>query len=318
MQKKTEFNDIPSEIKETQVSYLQNLDAANYISCRAQWALFKPLMNVRKFLHYVVCANYDKVTELLTSNIDLIFESGFAIDPAKRTFESISGIKYALWSLDAHMWKTMINCIPKTDNGLDVLQNLLKIEESIETEEFFYSFNGQRTKAGFQFNFENIISAMQDYQNATTGNGPFDYDHIFSEWVKNMGGAQRMLPMHMVNEFCCTIPLFPSVDFTDKPYSVKPNYWFLPNLGMTYAIYTGQKEWNTPPTVIARGAPRHDATAHDLAAIRALYTRRIEDRLELKSLLTSKILEINQIKSQVMGADASDGEVTIHPCSTFN
>ncbi|MBA2649449.1 MAG: hypothetical protein H0U75_07630 [Legionella sp.] len=172
MREKTEYNDIPQEIKETQESYLQNLDATNNVTCKAQWTLFKPLLDVRKFLHYVVCANYDKVTELLTSNIDLIFESGFTIDPARRTFKSISGIKYALWSLDAHMWKTMIDLIPKTDKGLEVLQKLLIINESINAEELSYTLNGQRINAGIHFNFETIISEMQAYENGTSGNGP--------------------------------------------------------------------------------------------------------------------------------------------------
>lgn len=194
----------------------------------------------------------------------------------------------------------MINCIPKTEEGLEILQRLLVIIKNSTTKEITCSLNGQRINVGINFNYSLITTPMETYARSINEEGEIvkNYDLIYSEWVKNVGGAQKMLPMHIVNEYFCTIPLYPNVDFSIQPHSVKPNYWFRPNLGKTFALYTGQMQLKSPFTVIAREAPHANATEHDLEAIQILLQTRVRDRLQLQSILTKKVSEIIQLKSK--------------------
>ena len=77
-----------------------------------------------------------------------------------------------------------------------------------------------------------------------------DWDAIEKHWREGVGGAQRLLPMHVVYEYCSDVPFDPKPAFTKQPTLKKQFYnwinkleenWFhsASELGFDFAICKG-------------------------------------------------------------------------------
>jgi hypothetical protein len=283
--------------------------------------LFKPILNVRKedylavkkVLYHVVRGEHDAVRTLLTNNIDLLYKRGSVTDCSGRTFESISPFEYALWALDKHMWDTMLSCIPKNEKGNKVLAQLraqykaFKIdekapEEKVETPQIkgvTYSLNGTPiTESHFNFK-QTIIKELQAQVNAQNAPGNKNWKAIDKQWVEGVGGAQRLLPMHVVNEYCAPLAFYPIPNFTIYSGSSRQffNYmtdkdddWFTcdSKLGIDFGIFRGG-------AAHAVGEWRDEtASCRDLDAMTALCEVRTNDFINLETQLEQSITADNQ------------------------
>lgn len=238
--------------------------------------------DLQTFLRLVAEGEQNQAEAMLQSNVDLALAAGEVTDLSKRTFTNITGFQYAVWALDWHMW-TMI-------------RKYLPVEvASIQME----AFEGAWVKSyGTHFNLDTLIMAYQsciDLYNAK------EYEAGNKTWIEQVGGAQLLLPAHIVNEYCHpTRSLYPIPNFRDV--SVLPRSrstsdageWFTAwhsggKLGEKFACYRGTRgggRWGLCRgccgLTVATGAQ------YDIGSVRALASIRTAQREELIGELKPK------------------------------
>jgi hypothetical protein len=166
-------------------------------------AIFSPLAT---FLRCVVEGEQQKAELMLQTNPALALERGQVTDLSKRTFENITGLQYALWALDWHMWKMILNYLPPEAAALQARQ--LKEEG---------------TEHGAYFNFEPLLNALNTYRQRQLWRSSEEQDHY---WHHIIGRKQRLLPVHVMNEYC-----YPGRSFETLPDFTADN---LPRLRTFY------------------------------------------------------------------------------------
>lgn len=280
MQEKIEFDHLAYEIKEkiaenASAAVLRNLAETSATNV----GLFKPMFTTRALLSHVVCGSYDAVCSLLAKDIRLMTIRGKVEDCSGRIFKPISAFEYTLWALDKHMWTAMMACIPQNEKGRKFLAKLTAQYNRVKAEGLTYTLNGQ-TITEQHFDFENtIIKELQAQVDAVDPGflKPEDWEPINEQWRKGVGGAQKLLPMHVVHEYCSNKSFLSNPDFSKRPETPSRLFysndemrekedWFSPGsqLGVGFAIYKA-----------ADKAVGYDDIAwspsHDLAAIKKLY-----------------------------------------------
>lgn len=140
--------------------------------------------DITKFLNLVVSGNQDEVESLLQIKPELALMSGRVTDLSNRTFEGITALQYAVWALDWQMWTMIIRFMSRTDisNQINAIDNCSWAR------------------------YHGIFVSWQDLMNS------FQKVMILCEqsrwaeatlcWQKEVGRAQAMLPVHVVNEYC--------------------------------------------------------------------------------------------------------------------
>ena len=253
MQSKFEkFNELPEELKIETAQNLSNRDLVNLAqTSKYHLALFQPLLDVRKLLHYVARGDHKAVEAMLKKDMSLIFKRGVVTDCFGREFENTSGFEYALWALDKHMWAAMIACIPQNEEGRKVFAQLIAQYNKVNTDGVTYKLNGQTiTEKHFDFN-NTIIKELQTQVDSINAPGTKNWDAIDKQWREGVGGAQNLFPMHVVYEYCSDEPFYPVPKFTSQPKSSKQFYnwatekdenWFNAGskLSVDFAIYKGR------------------------------------------------------------------------------
>ncbi|QIN36654.1 hypothetical protein GCS73_13965 [Legionella longbeachae] len=104
------------------------------------------------------------------------------------------------------------------------------------------------TKTDHHFDFENtIIKELQEYVDK----------NVVNQWVTGVGGAQRLLPIHIVEEYCSDVRFYPVPAFKEQSKSSRQFYnglnhgekksWFCEGskLGINFAIFKGgiRRSW---------------------------------------------------------------------------
>jgi hypothetical protein len=303
MQPKFEkFNELPPKLKIETAQNLSNRDLVNLAqTSKYHLALFKPVIDVRKLLHHVTRGEHDVVKAMLKQDINLIFKRGKVTDCSGREFENISGFEYALWALDKHMWAAMIECIPSNEESKKVFAQLIAQYNKVNTDGVIYRLNG-KTITEKHFDFENtIIKELQTQVDSINAPGEKNWDAIDNQWREGVGGAQKGLPMHIVDEYCSNERFYPVPKFTSQPKSSKQFYnwatnkvenWFSVDsrLSVDFAIYKGH--WGlprrcAPDVALYRWAG--GAAVFDLDAMTALCKVRTNDFIDLKSQLEDQM-----------------------------
>ncbi|MBS0351566.1 MAG: hypothetical protein JSR33_10365, partial [Proteobacteria bacterium] len=113
-----------------------------------------------------------------------------------REFKQITAFQYALWALDYHMWTMIQKYLPQEVPA----QQLQELET-------------KGTAHGKYFSLQGLTGALQTYvDNAAK----WDYDQrAEDQWCKKVGGEQKLLPAHVVNEYCRA----------DRPFEPCPSEW---------------------------------------------------------------------------------------------
>lgn len=290
------FTQLPSEL---QLEIAKNLSTGDLVNLaktsKYHLFLFKPMIDARNLLHHVVRGEYDAVEVILKNAIKLIFIRGKVRDCSGREFEDVSGFEYALWALDKYMWSKMINCIPENLECLSLFKILIAQYNKVNTYGVTYNLNGETiTERHFDFN-NTIIKELQTQVESIKAPGAKNWDAIDKQWREGVGGTQRLLPMHVVYEYCSDQPFYPVPEFITQPKLSKKIYnweigksenWFGGDskLGFDFAIYKGVRRASIS-WIAVRGsvaALLHGAT---LTAIKVLGEVRTKDFINLKSSL---------------------------------
>jgi serine/threonine protein kinase len=174
-----------------------------------------------QLLKCVVEGEQDQAEALIKKDSKLLLAAGKVTDLSGRTFDNITAFQYALWAMDYHMW-TMI-------------QKYLPTEAQAKQHAILES---KGTAHGKHFDLQPLLDALKTYVDK--------YDSFFFDkekhWCKKIGGAQKLLPAHVVNEYCRP----------DRSFDPCPREWTttVPRTRVV-EIYDGSKwvkgEWFTPP-----------------------------------------------------------------------
>jgi hypothetical protein len=308
------FSRLPAELKGAISGVLPTAKASGLsitskeMNCLSQCPPAVP-MSLRKFLHHVVRGEHALMQNMLLFNIDLLWQRGIVTDCSGREFGSVSGFEYSLWSLDKHQWGDMLACLPRentgqlTDKGRETVAQLLSQYMQIKTRGVTYRLN-EMTKTESHYDFA-IINALHVQVNAQNAPGNKNWDAINRQWREGVGGAQRLCPLHVVDEYCSNTPFYPVPQFDSRPQpanSLRRFYnWFSENLeswfgsqsrlGFDFAIYKaylGTPQQQDPGSGRPFPAASNAWSAvHDLDAMRALCETRTLDCSELETQLHS-------------------------------
>ncbi|HBP6861715.1 TPA: F-box protein [Legionella pneumophila] len=292
MQDKFEmFDELPPELETEVAQNLSNRELVNLgQASKYHLALFQPMIDVRKLLHHVTRGEHDAVKAMLKKDLSFIFKRGVVTDCSGRVFENISPFEYALWALDKHMWSAMMACIPSNEEGRKVFAKLIAQYNKVNKEGVTYRLNG-KTITEKHFDFKNtIIKELKTQVDSINAPGARNWDAIDKQWREGVGGAQKLLPMHVVYEYCSNEPFYRVPKFTSQPKSSKQFFnwvtekdenWFGVDskLGSELAIFK----------VFSGGCASSSryggASTLDLVALKALCEVRTKDFIDLKSQL---------------------------------
>jgi len=304
MKEKFEFEKLPIELKFEIAQYLTTKDIINFVcalrSKDAYYNFFVPeILEHRKLLHYVVRSEFDKVQAILKKNINLIFKSGKVTDCSGRTFEHVSGFEYTIWSLDEHLWNGIRECVPRNKDSKEILEQLIAQCNKVKRYGVTYTLNGKIiNERHFKFN-DTIIKELETQNKSIYNAKDKNWEIIDNQWREGVGGAQKLLPMHVVHEYCSSVPFFPLPDFTTRRIPSKKiiNYmneerqedWFNDNskLSVGFAAHKGKSK--SAVGVFFSGMVDPGAFVHDLFALKHLLQVRINAFANLPSQLEKQI-----------------------------
>ena len=215
---------------------------------------------------------------MLKNNKNLALVSGDITDLSKRTFKGITALQYAVWALDWNMWEMLLNYMP--------------VEKTYEQATAFE--NGSWVNQySTHVKWDDLTDALQVLLNNWKS---WNEEKINKYWIEHVGRAQLLLPVHVINEYCHpSRPLSPCPDFTklesDREWrnrKTDAGEWFTAkyqggSLGETFAIGRGEHGYARSHKVskIAVWFNITAYTAYDLAGLRALYSARTKQRLDL-------------------------------------
>ena len=297
MKPQLDFNKIAEDNQREAAEYLSTSELLRLaMTSKTHRSIFTPLVDVRKLLHYVVRGEHEQVKSILKKEINLIVQRGSVTDCSGAAFDNISAFEYVSWALDKHMWAAMIACIPQDEEGKKVFARLYAQYNKVNTDGVTYRLNG-KTITEKHFDFENtIIKELQTQVDSINAPGAKNWEAIDKQWREGVGGAQKRLPMHIVDEYCSNEPFYPVPKFISQPKSSKQFYhwvtdknenWFSVDskLSVDFAIYKGVNRRASPGV---RAAWRCD-----LDAMTALCKVRTNDFIDLKSQLEDLMRQNN-------------------------
>ena len=229
-----------------------------------------------EFLAHVVKGKQRQAEGMLKKNRHLALASGTVTDHADRTFKNITGFQYAVWALDWHMWSMIQKYLP---------------QEAAQSQAQGFTTGPWVEQHGVQANWQNLLDAYEYYlDNYAKLFKASKWTKLDTIWLMQIGGAQKLLPMHVFHEYCHPGRSFdPVPDFTDPLPRSLPRWFSLDMIGSTYSIYRtaslGPKMW--------RGGKMHKAVVKaiyhytcDRNALTQLASTRSQQREQLVAELT--------------------------------
>ena len=154
-------------------------------------ATSRETQELTKFLHHIGNGEQGEAEAMLLAKPQLATLSGDLTDCADRKFEKITGFQYSIWALDYHMW-AMIKKYLNTEEAQAQVAGLNSgAAESYET----------------QISWNSLIVALDTY---VKNYDVWDWNQCNNYWCQQVGGAQLMLPAHVINEYSYpSRPLYP-------------------------------------------------------------------------------------------------------------
>ncbi|MCD6038936.1 MAG: hypothetical protein K0S27_336, partial [Gammaproteobacteria bacterium] len=249
------------------------------------WKLAKATPpDVTAFLRLVAEGEQDKAENLLKANPGLWVAAGSVTDLSKRTFKNITALQYALWALDWNMWMMLLKYIPREEAQLQAM-----------------ALEKGGTEHGKCFDFSQLLGAYESYkQNHDAWCNAEAWDKMEAHWCQQVGGAQLLLPAHVVNEYCRPDRAFyPLPNFNEEGlprsrglYNKAENEWYTKEynggqLGCKWACARGM----SGAVAVWCIADNDLFIEVDHSAVAALSeTRLLQQQSMMKELLTNKPL----------------------------
>ncbi len=144
------------------------------------------IKDLKQLLQFVVGGEQDKAETLIQKDKNLLLHMGRVTDLSGREFKQITAFQYAFWAMDWHMWK--------------MIQKHLSKEIQAEQLSIWESQKDQDLPQGKHFSLQPLIDALQTYVDKVPEQWNYG-GYAGTHWCKAVGGAQKMLPVHFVNEY---------------------------------------------------------------------------------------------------------------------
>jgi hypothetical protein len=135
------------------------------------------------FLNKVVNGQRCEAEEMLKANRALALVAGDVTDHAGRTFHNITGFQYAVWALDWHMWTKIKKYLP---------QGVAQEQARGFTEGSWVRDHGECAVTILQTLLNNYENYYRGFEKA---------NNRIAYWIQQIGGVQRLLPVHVFQEF---------------------------------------------------------------------------------------------------------------------
>jgi serine/threonine protein kinase len=225
------------------------------------------------FLKQVADGQQTEAEASLKRTPALALASGDVTDHANRTFHGITGFQYALWALDWHMWKM-------------ILPHLNQSPGAAKTQAQTVTTGPWVQQHGEYFNMQPLLDALQTYIDNCD---PWPADQCRDHWIHKVGGAQRLLPMHVLQEYCHpNRPFDPTPTFTEEEFPRKAQLDFdLSKCGTDFGICRGERGAAAERQVAVVGRWQGPGAPGDRKALATLVSVRLQQRRELLTQLSS-------------------------------
>lgn len=136
---------------------------------------------VSSLLQLVIEGGQKQAEEMISRNGRLLLAPGDIKDLSGRTFVNFTAFQLALWMVDFPMWTMIRKYLPEE---IQLLQyNALEAKEIIH---------------GNQYDIKPLTDALQEL---VDNERKWEYDHCMDHWIKKVGGAQKMAPVHIVDAY---------------------------------------------------------------------------------------------------------------------
>lgn len=160
---------------------------------------------------------------ILKANQDLANRKGNLTDCSGRTWKNITAYQYAILALDYHMWN-MIKKYLKQEDAFKQIEEITEKAILNENEGWIINSNNFDWPAISWFP---LINALQIY---VANFNKWSYEQLVEHWLQLVGGAQLILPSHIINEYSHpTRSFFPCPKWEDHSNEVA-----LPRTGVLY------------------------------------------------------------------------------------
>jgi tRNA A-37 threonylcarbamoyl transferase component Bud32 len=215
-------------------------------------------------------------------------------DQFERVFQNISGWQYAIWAGDIHMCRMIKQCLLQSPDAAALVDTAKTQYRDVRQGKGDFDADHHR-KA---FDLTPLIDALKAYvQNLNA----WDAKKCEAHWCKVIGGHQRKLPAHVINEYCRPDRSFvvnhgppdfldltlPRVGYKDGP-QVYGLDWFLTEvysngkMGESWAA--SREQWKRRGGWSCVGRARFMPLINDMAALdRLKNVRRQQIEAELKN-----------------------------------
>jgi hypothetical protein len=116
-------------------------------------------------------------------------------DKFERVFQNISGWQYAIWAGDIHMCRMIKRCLLESPHAAPLIDTAKTQYRDVRQGKGDFDADHHR-KA---FDLTPLIDALKTYvQNYDA----WDNEKCKAHWCEVVGGLQRKLPAHVINEYC--------------------------------------------------------------------------------------------------------------------
>lgn len=149
-----------------------------------------------KFLRLVVGGEQNQAEAMLKNTPELALFPANVTDLSGRTFKNITGFQYAVWALDSHMW-TMLQKYLTSYAAIEQIKGL-------EVGPWVYQH-------GKSASWQNLINALDEFIKLQRQSRSTEAD---SQWCTKVSNAQKLLPTHVVNQYC----------HPDRSFELCPNF----------------------------------------------------------------------------------------------
>ena len=260
--------------------------------------------NLALFLQYIADGKQAEAVLMLSKCEELASAKGDVTDHSGRTFTNITGLQLAMWMLDQHMWQALLPYIPPAAKALQLQQ--------AQTGDWVYQY-GEHATCTVLINCYKEYAAKYERSSITA---------INNYLVKNIGGTQRLLPIHVIQEYLYPKRgLVPCPTFKEAilPRNI-PRQQLAEQLGLEYALVRYDTDCHNGGNIVYGGVCILPAILlEDARAIKYLYQIRTEQRQELifAQVETSPtIISLSRVASRPhsMGEFCSSSESGLSLC----
>ncbi len=296
-----ELKKSPSAPKpEIPASSLPSLSQSHFTITPAPKSLIKvvDVKALEQLLRFVAEGEQNQAEDLIQKDQNLLLHAGTVTDLSGREFKQITAFQYALWAMDWHMWTMIQKYLSQEAQG----QQLKELET-------------KGTAYGQHFSLQGLTGALQTYVNNAT---KWNYNkQAEDQWCQEVGREQKLLPVHVVNEYCrndrsgpwlseweSRLPRTQKIETYTLARGTVSGSWFMSSsseegLGLTYAFIRdkynvrGCKVWGLGGGGLGGGGGMVWVNLKALLSLWKTRTRQLE-------LLQSKLLPTTSYYTQTL------------------